>query len=637
LGHGGTAAVGHPVRRTHRFAAAVAFVALAGLGSPAKAKESSEGSPPSGWPEINPFECYGRYQYATENRTIAEMRHELAQRLEWLDEAGQSDAAFAIKLCVIAKLKARVGDTDAWSYFERSLVADPYEPGMELWAAQYWTGNRGARRQIVEEGERHLYAALAKLEKYKNAGRFREYHAIVEDWTRRELTVLYQMDGVQILPWKAYPQNADGLSKVGLALSSQLRVARDTRDFFFNNEYRQFTAEKAFAGSDLRFGGTIDKDPNGKLNATQIYNIVRAPLRMQVDNRLRIRQNAIGTFDLLHSYLRQWSSQIYNFYDPSEYYHPELPQFSGIQVQEIGLGYERVIPLYPAFDLRIAGSVRRAWRDGIVEFFPLNIPGIDGRREQLNLYEFKPSLSRFFGADKLTINGVWAMLDLPNTIGAPTLEQLRRKVIRAVNFEYGLYQPLVLPTFDFGGLSTYRTPTRGLYFYGGVMEDGEAYGSHQVLARDFYGGIRFEGPNWTDFALQGTYGTNNTVFGETDGRGNMVASEPNQAFTFFRSTFILQRRIRSYDTFPGMPPSHHGFGSDMFNVVLPIFWDKTLTGANDYENVRGGLQIWTKIIGEGFRGATFLVTAGVDYQYFYRIKKDEIIGQLAIRMGWGDL
>ena len=401
--------------------AALALGVLAALGGTAVAKSDEESvhAPPPGWPEINPFECYGRYQYATENRTITEMRHELQQRLDWLEEAGQSDAILAIKLCVIAKLKARVGDTDAWAYVERSLAADPYEPGMELWAAQSRTGNRGARRQVVEEGERHLYAALAKLESYKKLGLFREYHGIVEDWTRRELTVLYQMDGLPILPWKAYPQHSDGLWALGVSVSSQLRVAKDTRDFFFNNEYRQFTAEKAFAASDLRFGGTRDKDPNGQLNALQIYDIVRAPFRLEVDNRVRIRQNFLGTFDLLHSYLYQWKSQIYNFYDPAEYYHPDLPAFSDVRVQQVGVGYERVIPLYPLFDLRLAGTVRRVWRDGVVEFFPLNVPGIDNRRETLNLYEFKPSISRFLGADKLTINGVYAVLDLPDTVGAP--------------------------------------------------------------------------------------------------------------------------------------------------------------------------------------------------------------------------
>jgi hypothetical protein len=164
------------------------------------------------------------------------------------------------------------------------------------------------------------------------------------------------------------------------------------------------------------------------------------------------------------------------------------------------------------------------------------------------------------------------------TFDAPPADQLRRKVIRAASFEYGYYRPMTLPTLEFGGLSSYRTPTRGLYFFGGVMEDGELWGTHEVLARDFYGGIRFEGPHWTDFTLQGIYETTNTVYGQTNGRGSVVYSSPGQAFSSFRSVFVLQYRVRSYDTFPGMPPSHGGFASDMFNLVFPFFWDKATSG-----------------------------------------------------------
>jgi hypothetical protein len=298
------------------------------------------------------------------------------------------------------------------------------------------------------------------------------------------------------------------------------------------------------------------------------------------------------------------------------------------------------------FDLRLAGTVQRVWRDGIVEFHPYNvlITESDGstfnpnRRETLNLYEFKPSISRFLGADKLVINGVYARLEIPGgTPDAQPDEQLRLKVIRAVNFEYGIYHPLVLPTIDYGRLSTYRTATRGLYIFGGLADDGEAWGTHQVYGRDYYGGLRFEGPHWTDFTLQETYETTNTVYGEADGFGGGVFSSPNQAFSSVRSTFILQYRVRSADTFPGMPPSHGGFGSDMMHLVFPVFWDKTVTGPTDYENVRVGAQVWTKLIGEGIGGTTFLVTAGVDYQYFYEIQKGLVMGQLALRMGWGDL
>ena len=152
-----------------------------------------------------------------------------------------------------------------------------------------------------------------------------------------------------------------------------------------------------------------------------------------------------------------------------------------------------------------------------------------------------------------------------------------------------------------------------------------------------YLGTRFEGPHWIDFTLQGIYETTNTIYGNTDGRGNGVFSAPNQEFSNFRSVFVFQYRVRSYDTFPGMPPSHGGFGSDMLNLVFPFFWDKSTSGPTTYENVRGGVQVWTKLIGEGIGGTTFLVTAGVDYQYFYKLEKGLLMGQIALRMGWGDL
>jgi len=571
-------------------ALAIAAVGLLALGLPARvlAAEDDLG------PEINPYECYGRYQYATENRTVAQMHHELDQRMATLEEANQPRTVRAIKLCVIAKLKARLGDSDAYSYFKQSLIADPVEPGLELWAGQYWSGNRGARRPITEMAEKHYYAALRKLEALKKAGKLKDYHAVVEDWVRRDLTVLYQMDGQPLFPWKAYRQSSSGLNAPGLSVSTLVRTAKDTRDFYFNSEYRQFTAETAFVNGQYRSGGA--QPPYGQLNARQKWDLVRAPLRFQMENKLRIRQNLLGTFDLLHTYLYQRESQAYNYYDPTRFCSadricdPTLPVFSDIRVQQVGGGYERVIPLYPVFDLRIAGTVQRAWRDGIVEFHPYNVNhiGVTNRREQVNLYEFKPSISRFIGPDKLTINAVYAMLDISPTPDAPPLEQFRRKVIRAINFDYGYYRPMVLPTLTAGGISTYRTPTRGLYFFGGLMEDAEAWGTHHVIARDFYGGMRFEGPHDTDLFLQGSYGTTNTIYGRYDGRGSGVLSEPGQAFTHMRTTFYLQRRLRSYDTFPGMPSSRGGFASDFFTLVFPIFWDKGLTGAKDFENVRVG-------------------------------------------------
>ena len=63
------------------------ILATFGSGQVARAAEpdSKEDAPKPAGPEVNPFECYGGYQAATENRTIAEMRHEMTQRLAWLE------------------------------------------------------------------------------------------------------------------------------------------------------------------------------------------------------------------------------------------------------------------------------------------------------------------------------------------------------------------------------------------------------------------------------------------------------------------------------------------------------------------------------------------------------------------------
>jgi hypothetical protein len=588
---------------------AVAFLALPGLARAA--------DPPPAEPKINPYECYGRWESLTGNRTVSEMRWELERRMIWLKEPGEPNTIVAMKNCTVGRLKARLGDADTYEYFKKAIELDPTEPGYELWAGQYWSGNRGAKRPVAEMAEKHYYAGLRKIEALKAAGRMKDYHYIAEDWIRRDLNVLYQQDGQPLLPWKAYPHKGDtGLYTPGVSISSQLRVARDTRDFWFNNEARQFTGEQTFANSDIR--------ANGTLTDRQKWEIARAPLRLQNENKLRIRHNYLGTFDGLYTYLHQYNSQITSFYKPTEY-------FNDVVVHQVGGGYERVFPLYPLFDLRLAGTVQRIYRSGCVEFLP-------DRREDFWLYEFKPSVSRFFGVDKLTVNAVWARLNIPDTIGAPPEQAIREKTIRAINFEYGLYSMLALPSLAYGTLSSYRTPTRGLYIFGGFMQDDELWGLQLVTSRDYYAGLRLEGPFNTDFTYQGTYLTTQQSFVDpNDPIPTLYLDKRQPGFSFYRSTFVVQQRLRSYDTFPGVPPSTLGFASDTVVLVFPFFWDKNLTGIKDYENVRGGAQIWTKLFGTGFGGTAFLLTVGYDAQYYYRINKMMHMGQLAIRMGWGDL
>src|SRR5688572_23122831 len=136
-------------------------------------------------PELNPFECYGRAQNAMGSRTIAQMEQELERLMHPLYKENDPPTRRAVKACVVARLKTRVGDADAYDYFKQAISLHPEEPGYELWAGDYWISARGAFRPVYQKAEQHLYAALKKLEALREQGRFREHHATVESWVRK--------------------------------------------------------------------------------------------------------------------------------------------------------------------------------------------------------------------------------------------------------------------------------------------------------------------------------------------------------------------------------------------------------------------------------------------------------------------
>ena len=582
----------------------------------------------SAGPELNPFECYGRAQNAMGSRTIKQMRQELSRLMHPLYKDGDPAARRAVKACVVARLKARVGDTDAYKYFKEAIELAPEEPGYELWAGDYFTSARGAYRPVHQKAEQHLYAALKKLELLQEKGRYRDYHATVESWVRKRLLVLYQEDGLQLLPWKAYKQHSSGLRALGLAISSQFAISHDTRDFYRNSEMRIFTAEAAFASSGVRAGGTLDP-----VTDRQRWEIARAPIRYQVDNRARIRQTKLGAVDILHTYHKSIDSQITSFYRPDE--------FSDVTVQELGAAFTRDFPLYPAFDMRLHGTYKRIRRTGVVEFLP-------NYTEEFNFYELKPSFSRFFGANKLSLNLTYVYMDIPDLPGGAADQSHRSHSIYGGEISYAIHAPLVLPALNVGSLYGYRTPTRGWYFWGGFVQSDQVYGLRTVTQRDLYLGTRFEGPKYFDFTLQGTAYTSGVTYFDPNQPKLTEFSDPTQSFKSIRSTLIIQRRLINPDTMPGVQDSAAGMAADMLNLVIPISWDKSLEGpknfdpmdhddhGNDYENVRGGAELWFKLYLTGIGGSAVLFTAGYEAQYFYNLDKTIHIARGNVRLGWGD-
>lgn len=584
---------------TLRFAVVAALVALA---TPTLADD-----PP------NPFACLGAYDIATRDHDVAQIRHELELREARAGENTASAEARAIDACVIAKLRARLGDGDAADAFESAIALAPDEPAYELFAGEYWSGARGARAPVLERAEAHYYRALDQLAELREQGTTRPWHAVVDDWVHKRLLVLYQQDGLPLLPWKAYPQDGRGRLAPGLFASSQLRVARDTRDFFHNSEMRQFTGEAAFASSWMR--------ANRELTALERWNLARAPLRYQMDNRLRLRHAWLGALDLVHSVYESPDSQV------TEFYHPTT--FSNVWVQQLGGGFDRVLALGSLFDVRLAGGVRQVQRQGVIEFHP-------EQNERFWLYEARPSVSRFFGPNKLTIDGVYVRMDLQHAQGARD-EQLRQKVIRGGRVDFAVYAPLALPSLVPGGFGLRTQSIRGLHLYAGAVEDAEVYGLRTVTNRDVYAGTSYGGNGRLDVTLQGTYYTSNTAFVDIQGDMPRLYSASGQYFSSARGTAIVQVRLADPDRQPGVPRSIAGFASDEATLVFPVHYERAIAGRPDYENFRGGAELWGKVFATGLGGTTFLLTGGYELQVFPRISKAIHVVSAALRIGWGEL
>lgn len=470
----------------------------------------------------------------------------------------------------------------------------------------------------MEAAEKYFYRAVEKLENLKECARYRDFHKVIEDHTRKALLLLYQEDGLPLLPWKAYKQGPSGYPAPGLSIGTQLSISKDTRDQVGANEVGSFAAELAL----------YERGPIAAADEHR-FAVARAPLRYGAINTLRLRHTHFGRLDLQYARLRAEAAAFDKFADIGV----RNAKLHDINVEEYGAEYERVIPLYPLFDLKLRGGVKHVHRVGVVEHWP-------DYAQDFPVYELKPAISRFIGSDKLTLHGTYVFMAIPRLDGVaqaqlkdddPLLK--RGRAILAVNVEYAFYSPLLLPSLHLASLRPYRTPTRGFYLSAGYVSDNELYGDRRIINDTLFGGARLEGPGAWDIGITESW---------YRGRGRDIKLEgevaaPDLSGSSLRTTVVLKRRLVNPDATPGVPEAYGPFAPDTLNVVFPASYDHVLTGDRSLENFRVGAQLWWKVFGTGLWGTTALMTVGYDYQYFYRFGEHAHNVAARLRIGWGDL
>jgi hypothetical protein len=579
----------------------LAALALASA-SPALAQE-----PPA---RANPFACLGEGESLIRGNSTAEIEAEVDKRVANPPPPEDGPLEAARHHCVTAELMRRVGDSRAAAYYEKAIATSPGEPGMELWYGYYLRNVRGPRGPLTEPSELHHFRALEKMEQVRARGQAQEYDDVTESWVRRGLMNLYQEDGLPLLRSKAFPYpRRDGAGSLGASLTTMIRASQDTNEVGVIDDTRRFAAEAAFAASPQRL--------NRPLDDAELRGIIRTPFRTSVYNRLRLRVPHVGSFDASYDFFRAPDSQIGAYTEPNS--------FTNVAVDSFAVGWKRAVDLYPAFDLLLDVGYRRVRRTGVVEWYPT-------LTESVNLFEARPAISRFLGPDKLTVGMNYVFMDIPTVPGGPLADRVRARAIRAFYADYAIYRQLLLP--DPGTWELRRTPTRGLHLYGGYAMDDEAFGVRVVYRRDAYGGVSLRGVGGFDVTAQATLLASDTTE-DRRGAGNTVVRvlDKSQSIRQLRPALIGLYRLVDEESIPDVPRTPLAG----LNLVVPLRVDFATRGPNAYDNVRGGAELWSKLILTSLRGTNFLLTAGYEAQWFHRLSKVVHMGNLQLRMGWGAL
>jgi hypothetical protein len=559
----------------------------------------------------NPFACLGEAESLARGNGTAEIEAEIDKRVAHPPVAEEGAFEVARHHCVTAELMRRVGDRRAGDYYRLAIAAAPDEPGFELWYGYYLRNVRGPRAPLLESAELPYFEALDKLKQVQADGQGQPFDEITGSWVRRGLMSLYQEDGLPLLRTKAYPYASNGAGGLGVALTTMVRISHDTNEVGIIDDARRFASEAAFASGPQRLKRPLDDE--------ELRGIIRTPMRYDLYNRLRFRLRFFGAVDFSHELFRAPSSQISAFTEPNV--------FNDVKVDVLAVAWRRAFDLYPLFDLMMDLGYRRVSRVGVVEWY-------SQLREGINLYEAHPALSRFLGPDKLTVGMNYVYMQIPTIPGGKLEDRVRARSIRAFYFDYAIYRQLLLPDWDTRELR--RTPTRGLHLYGGYAMDDEAFGVRVVYRQDAYGGISLRGLGRFDLTLQGTVLSSDTVEDSRDPSNAILHGlDTSQSVRQLRPTFIGLYRLVDDEAIPDVPKNPLAG----LNLVVPLRADFAVTngGTNAFDNVRGGAELWGKLISTSLRGTHFLLTLGYEAQWFYRLGKLVHIGRVELRMGWGTL
>ena len=557
--------------------------------------------------DSNPYVCRDVVEICDKKKKRACTPEELEDLIEI--ERRTSAKSAALLSCKLGELYKRSGSYEAEEAYRSAINDDPEEPAYELFYADYLRNFRGAAGALIPDAEDRYSRAQKKLQDRRDSGTTRRLDEVIQRDVERGLADLYQRDGLPLVPWTSNTSGSPGLR---VFFSSINAYGHATSDFGEVDDVRDFTSEALFAASPTRLGRSLTED--------ELKSIVRAKEQFETTNRLRFRFKELPSLDLSYRLRHADDSQITSFFMPA--------RTNDVDLHEYGIAIEKPLNLQPYFDVLLAGAYRRIEREGIIEFLP-------DSEEDIDEFETKLAVSRFFESDKATAEFTFVHQDIDPDISAPPD---RDRQIYALTLSYLMQNP------DKGDFDT-QFENRGKEFFGGFAYDVESFGATDVEKYDFFAGFsikRFSilgdqcpdepGPgspssdarcpahrcpgeqcpdnpwiNPMDFTIQSSILTSS------------VDNDSSQDNKHYRTDLsVLFRLVDEERARRSIRPLEIGF----INLVLPFRHDLAIEGPDDFENVRLGAALNSKLIAYGLGGASVLLTARYDYQRFYNLDED---------------
>ncbi|GJL66359.1 MAG: hypothetical protein NPIRA05_13300 [Nitrospirales bacterium] len=539
----------------------------------------------------------------------------------------EDSAEYPYRLCIIAELMKRAGDSRASLYYEQAIELHPEEPALELIYGEYLQWMRGVRNGgLAVEAKEHYRLAQEKVTRLKEQDRWGARNdEKTNDDLKKALFYLNQENGIGL---------SFGGKEPFVFFSTITEARNDTVAFDYQwVDSRAFNAEALYSASRSNL--------NRPLTQRELKGIARHKLGVVTSNRLRVQLGKLRSIDLTYRYLRFNDAKIPNYRDPTR-------NVNDIG-HEYGISFSNDFQLPYAIDVFLQAGAKTIRRTTSAEGF--NDKKEDSQRYNVILgasrligpgkitgeFEFRhqvwdPGLNwagintyqgnllyqtRLFGTNRWIFDGTYVFQDVDQSSFNPFNDNMKTLVAQA--------------TYVFTVPQFLRSHVGGGDVFAGYADSSTLIASqsqNEVKKRQFFAGFALRRVDLTpslnpfDLTFRSSY------------YKSRVKRDSSQDHTQWRNELTFGYRLVENHEVQWIPQGSSSIQPALVSLEVPLRHDGSVEGLREFANYRVGLQVKGDFI---FTRTTvpfpFYGTLGYALERFYHLKENFHI--FLFRLGTG--